>query len=204
MTSRGSVDEEITFPSVPSFPDIPSAPVHRPNDLPPPPPDAADLRQPNGDPPKAFRLPSPDMNTDMKRSASTPNVATLMDEDEKMFPVAPSEVSKPVPPPMPQALRPSRPNGADSIPPSGPSKPTPTESPKPQPPQFEKPNFPLSNSIEPDTIRTYLLNPAVDVLFLDVRPEDEYHTGHAGQEYEERGAKVTVVWIDPTVLTRDG
>ncbi|ORX41170.1 hypothetical protein BD324DRAFT_613498 [Kockovaella imperatae] len=203
---RKDTDEEISFPSVPNFPDIPSAPTHKPNDLPPPPSDANDLKKPHGDPPKAFHPPSPDLGSELKRSASTPNVATLMDDDEKMFPVAPTEVSKPVPPPMPEALRKHRANGSGSSAqptsiPGGNPKP---ESSRPLPTHFEKPRFPLTNSIEPDTIRTYLLNPAVDVLFLDVRPEEEYKISHVGEEYEERGAKVTVVWMDPTVLCRDG
>ena len=207
----GSGDSaDLSFPSVPAFPDIPS---HRPNGLPPPPANAKTLKGPEGEPPRAFRPPSPDMGADLKRSASTPNVATLMDDDAETFPVAPSEVSKPLPPPMPPSLRTSaQPNGdepplrAEPSPSNGPPPAAPTEPSRSVPPpvQFEKPKFPLSNSIEPDTIRTYLLNPAVDVLVLDVRPEEECQSGHVGQEYEERGAKVTVVWIDPTVLLRDG
>jgi ubiquitin carboxyl-terminal hydrolase 8 len=48
------------------------------------------------------------------------------------------------------------------------------------------------------------VNPAVDMVILDVRGEEDFGRGHVGQEYEERGAKVRIVWVDPTVLMRDG
>jgi len=66
-----------------------------------------------------------------------------------------------------------------------------------------KPKFPLSNSVDPDTLRTYFHNPSVDILLLDARNEEEYQRGYVGQEYEGRGAKMNVVWIDPTILMRN-
>ncbi|OCF30719.1 hypothetical protein I316_07605 [Kwoniella heveanensis BCC8398] len=70
-------------------------------------------------------------------------------------------------------------------------------------PQAVKPKFPFTNSIEPDGLRSYILNPAVEVLILDVRSQEEFQRGYVGREYEAR-AKVDIVWIDPLVLLRDG
>jgi ubiquitin carboxyl-terminal hydrolase 8 len=67
-----------------------------------------------------------------------------------------------------------------------------------------KPNFPFTSSITPDTLRSYFMNAAVDVLIVDVRPSEEFQKGFVGTEYVERGCKVNVVWIDPTVLMRPG
>lgn len=67
-----------------------------------------------------------------------------------------------------------------------------------------KPKFPFTNSVDCDTLRSYFLNPAVDVLLLDVRPEDEFQRGYVGVEYEPRGVKIDIVWLDPTVVMRDG
>jgi ubiquitin carboxyl-terminal hydrolase 8 len=43
----------------------------------------------------------------------------------------------------------------------------------------------------------------VELILIDVRPEEEYQRGQVGQEYEGRGAKFTVVYMDPTVLMRN-
>jgi ubiquitin carboxyl-terminal hydrolase 8 len=68
----------------------------------------------------------------------------------------------------------------------------------------KKPDFPLTTSITPDTLRSYFLNLSVDVLILDVRPETEFWRGYVGHQYVERDCKINVVWIDPTILMRDG
>jgi ubiquitin carboxyl-terminal hydrolase 8 len=67
----------------------------------------------------------------------------------------------------------------------------------------KKPEFPFTNTITPDTLRSYFLNLAVDVLLLDVRPEAEFERGYVGYQYVGRGCKINVVWIDPTILMRD-
>ncbi|CAK9786673.1 hypothetical protein CC85DRAFT_288603 [Cutaneotrichosporon oleaginosum] len=72
------------------------------------------------------------------------------------------------------------------------------------PEKIAKPNFPYTSSITPDTLRGYFTNPAADVLICDVRPAEEFAVGFVGAEYHERGCKVSVVWIDPTVLMRPG
>ncbi|WRT70548.1 uncharacterized protein IL334_007546 [Kwoniella shivajii] len=69
---------------------------------------------------------------------------------------------------------------------------------------FQKPKFPFSNSVTPDELRSYFLNPAVEMLLLDVRSEEEFQRGYVGREYEPRGAKVNIAWMDPTVLMREG
>lgn len=66
-----------------------------------------------------------------------------------------------------------------------------------------KPKFPFSNSVNCETLRSYFLNPDVEMILLDVRPEEEYKRGVVGAEYEPRGAKLRVVWMDPTVLMRN-
>ncbi|BEI95738.1 hypothetical protein CcaverHIS631_0106870 [Cutaneotrichosporon cavernicola] len=104
--------------------------------------------------------------------------------------------TEPLAMPEPQPAQAGVANGAglgpsDTDPPSGSGIPT-------------KPNFPLTSSITPDTLRSYFMNPAVNVLICDVRPADEFSLGIVGAEYHARGCKVNVVWIDPTVLTRRG
>jgi ubiquitin carboxyl-terminal hydrolase 8 len=66
-----------------------------------------------------------------------------------------------------------------------------------------KPKFPFSNAITCETLRSYFLNPDVEMILLDVRPEEEYRRGVVGAEYEPRGAKLRVIWMDPTVLMRN-
>ncbi|ODN86082.1 hypothetical protein L198_07375 [Cryptococcus wingfieldii CBS 7118] len=102
------------------------------------------------------------------------------------FPVA-------VPTPPTQARSPLPPTPSQSVPPPSLSA-----------PPREKPRFPISNSIAPDQLRGYFLNPSVEMLFLDVRPQEEAKY-HVAQEYESRTLKeVNVVQIDPTLLMRDG
>lgn len=85
----------------------------------------------------------------------------------------------------------------------GPSQ-TESQAPGFAPAQLGKPEFPITNAITPETLRSYFLNSSIDVLLLDVRDEKEYSTGYVGAEYVARGAKINVIWIDPTVLARDG
>jgi len=201
-------DEEISFPDVaglPDLPSMPSVPRSKPS-LPIPPTKPDELRG-------AIGPPSPDAHLDLKRPVSTPNVATLNE--------SPKEQDRaPLPPPGRSPLGPRPPlhggtaNGsaATTNPPAHSVSPA-ISFPVPQPtagPSKEKskdlvkPNFPLSSSIDCDSLRSYFLNPAVDVLLLDVRPEEEFQKGYAGVEYEQRGAKINIVWLDPTVVLRDG
>jgi ubiquitin carboxyl-terminal hydrolase 8 len=71
------------------------------------------------------------------------------------------------------------------------------------PTKSTKPKFPFSNSVNCETLRSYFLNPDVEMILLDVRPEEEYRRGVVGAEYEPRGAKLRVIWMDPTVLMRN-
>jgi ubiquitin carboxyl-terminal hydrolase 8 len=82
------------------------------------------------------------------------------------------------------------------------AKPTPAPTPAAEKPA--KPKFPLSNAVDCDSLRSYFLNPSVEVLLLDVRPEEEFQHGYVGVEYEPRGVKIDIVWLDPTVVMRDG
>lgn len=66
------------------------------------------------------------------------------------------------------------------------------------------PDFAFTNSITPETLRTYFLNLSVDVLLLDVRAEKDHDVGYVGAEYIDRGCKINTVWIDPTVIMRPG
>lgn len=84
------------------------------------------------------------------------------------------------------------------------AKPTPGPPPPREPTkEVAKPKFPLTNAIEPELLRSYFLDPSVDILLLDVRVEEEFQRSHVGEEYEARGAKVKVVWMDGTVLMRN-
>ncbi|WWD20590.1 hypothetical protein CI109_105066 [Kwoniella shandongensis] len=217
---------DLRLPDVPSFPTLPSAPTYRPG-LPAPPsrPDGLSVS-----PPDIARIsspPAPDPGAGLQRPASTPNVATLPGDvdlisDEPVLEgkrdAHPSREPKPaVPPPsrspVPNGItRDSRsatmsfPVAVPTPPPGASSKPR--EAPPPSQtvltPTFTKPKFPFSNAIDPDTLRSYFLNPAVEMLLLDVRSEEEFQRGYVGREYEPRGAKVNVVWMDPTVLLREG
>lgn len=195
----------LSLPDTPSFPDLPSAPTGRPG-LPPPPSRPDSLKSP-----ETKGLGPPSADAPLKRSASTANVSTLAGPTD-LLSDSPTSEFPPEPPAPPAILRPSEPVQTRSPEIRDPSpslsfpvaKPTPGPlAPKEPSKKLTKPKFPFSNSIEPDTIRTYLLNPAVDILLLDTRSEEEYQRSHVGQEYEARSAKVTVVWMDPTVLMRN-
>ena len=218
---------EISLPEVDGLPDLPSAPTTRlpapsaRHGLPPPPARPGDLRM-SEEP--GLGPPSPDMGAGIKRPASTPNAATL---PGTYVPGSSPELRDPTlatiypRPPLP-AIPGRSPNGqtSDRSSHGGPSRSPPPVFPVAQPllpppssttkeatttkALATKPNFPLANSVDCDTLRSYILNPAVDLLMLDVRSEEEFERGHVGQEYEARGAKVRVVWLDPTVIMRDG
>ncbi len=211
----GSICEEdhpeFSLPDVPTFPDLPSAPTNRPGPGLPPPPGRPDgLKAPES---TGIRPPSPDMVNSLKRPASTANVSTLPSTTDFLTDSPPSEF--PPEPPAPSAvLRPIESSKSRSPVPESRDRPPwisfpvakPTHGPLPprEPPrEVSKPKFPLSNSVDPDTLRTYFHNPSVDILLLDARNEEEYQRGYVGQEYEGRGAKMNVVWIDPTILMRN-
>lgn len=228
-SAKSGVDHE-RLPDVPSFPDLPSVPSSRPGL--PPPPSKSDLSslKPNGNDETAPgpSLPSPGL--EIKRPASTPNVEALPG-DRDLLSSSPDPIKgDPTPPLPPQSLRtgkmpptirpkpaalhhdtaPPAPNGSVSFPhpqpTPGPSSSASASRPPAGPPPgsaAEKPQFPFANSVEPEVLRGYILNPAVKMLLIDVRTEEEFQKGYVGMEYEPRGAKVSKVWIDPTVLLRD-
>ncbi|ORY35841.1 hypothetical protein BCR39DRAFT_512474 [Naematelia encephala] len=179
---------DIHFPDVPSFPDLPSDEATGPSP------------------------PSPELGFELRRPASTANVASLPHSRELL---SDSPVQADPRPQVPEpSSRPLIPNGhhpvhANSL--SFPvAKPTPSQpttsrssAPAAQEP-LPKPKFPFSNSIEPDLLRSYFLNPATDMLLIDVRSEEDFQKGYVGAEYEPKGAKVNVVRIDPLILLRDG
>lgn len=219
------------FPDVPSFPDLPSAPTSRPGRLPSPPAGSPParfegLRPVGGTTAGHDSPPNPDVDRDTKRPSSQPNltqldgrIGTSSAELENLDTPAPPPGTRPVISPLltPTVLSPqsttSPPNG--HTPPSQPlSFPTPRPAPAQRQPQpvpkhsqetrsTTKPKFPFSNSINPETLRSYFLNPEIEMVLLDVRPEDENKRGYVGAEYESRGAKVRTVWMDPTVLLRN-
>ena len=102
-----------------------------------------------------------------------------------------------------------------SIPkPSGSSGPPPL-APKPQfmstaqPKTIEnsrtKPTLPFTNSIMPKTLADYLDNPALKVLLIDTRSYNEHKAGWIGQDLHlQDGRAVDSVWVDPTILQRQG
>ncbi|EIW69824.1 hypothetical protein TREMEDRAFT_30214 [Tremella mesenterica DSM 1558] len=194
----GSPNDEATstptFPDVPTFPSLPSVPSHRPG-LPPPPSRPDNLNFDS----KGPRPPSPAARHDFIRPASTPNVSEMEDNlIPPHNPVSPSETRKRLPLPLPPIRSPlsnGGPMDAPSPPLSFPVAKATLEKPT-------KPKFPFANCIDPDTLRSYFLNPAVDVVLLDVRSEEEFRRGYVGKEYEPRGAIVKAVWMDPTVLLR--
>nr|XP_019008054.1 uncharacterized protein I206_07222 [Kwoniella pini CBS 10737]OCF46835.1 hypothetical protein I206_07222 [Kwoniella pini CBS 10737] len=230
IEENGEHSPEIHLPDVPSFPTLPSAPIERPgrssSPLPPPPqrPDSINalerIESGHGDVKKALSPPMPDAGAGLKRPASTPNPNNLPNGVVKdnapngvtrdtaptaglrdlVSPTLSFPVATPTPPQNSPHTRHSLPH-----PPSMTPRP-PTSQPNglTHSQDFKKPKFPFSNSVTPDELRSYFLNPAVDILLLDVRAEEEYKRGYVGREYEPRGAKITVVWMDPTVLMRDG
>lgn len=171
--------------NLPDLPSLPSVPTTRPGG-----PRAENLKSLDRE---SMGPPSPDPTANLKRPASTANVTTI----------SPSS-----PNPTGDSTRSPLSNGISSPPASGtPQVQTPIAFPVAQPtpgPSMSKPKFPFSSSVDPETLRSYILNDAVDLLLLDVRPEEEFQTGYVGVEYEPRGAKIKVVWLDPTVVLRDG
>ena len=204
LPNGGAADlPDSSSPKMPVFPDVPSAPTTRPG-LPSPPsrPDGFNPSESDG-----LGPPSPDLQNSLKRPASTANVSTLPQTPDLLTDSPRSDF--PSEPPAPSAiLRPSEPKVRSPVPDpsSSPSLSFPVAKPTPRDPskEFTKPKFPLTNAIEPELLRSYFLNPAVDVLLLDARSEEEFRRNHVGEEYEARGAKVKVVWMDPTVLMREG
>ncbi|XAO22189.1 hypothetical protein I312_100956 [Cryptococcus bacillisporus CA1280] len=222
------ISEEDTIPGLPY---LPSVPISKPGLPPPPsrpdvsafsPPSASSSAQTLGQPPVARGAspPKPDVGSGvgLHRPASTPmpNIAGLDLLDMPNGDVAqikaigggksealnfPETISS-----LPQySPTPSHPIPITGHPlPQPPSHPPASEPAQPAPKPKEKPKFPFSNSITPDELREYFLNPSVEMLFLDIRPEDEWKKGYVGKEYEKRGARVEVVWLDPTVLLREG
>lgn len=100
-----------------------------------------------------------------------------------------------VPPPHPSTA-----SGALTFPMAAPAPPPPYG----MPTKSSLPDFAFTNSITPETLRTYFLNLSVDVLLLDVRAEKDHDVGYVGAEYIDRGCKINTVWIDPTVIMRPG
>lgn len=186
--TNGKMDHEEDV----GLPALPSVPTSRPG-LPPPP--TAFEKPPDARVPSP---PNPDPEREVNRPSSQPNLSNLdgkIDgEDTRTEPVAPVQS-----PPSHSVQSPPAPPAQSSLtfPMPHPTPPTPSHPPQPA----TKPRFPYTNSINPDTIRTYLLNPAVDLIIIDIRSEEEHRKGYVGQEYEGR-AKVQIVWIDPTVLMR--
>lgn len=223
------VEEEgmdYTFPDVPSFPELPSVPTSRPG-LPPPsgsPPARFEGLKPVGGATAGHDSPPrPDVDRDTKRPSSQPNLTKLDGRvdtsdvdlpDVKHLSLDPasgqSTGHSPRPTPMSPQFTQSPPNGHT---PSPQPISFPTPQPAPPPPRQShttdgqvrsmKPKFPFSNSITAETLRSYFLNPEVEMVLLDVRSEEENQRGYVGAEYESRGAVVRVVWMDPTVLLRN-
>ena len=197
METHEEEEGVVEFPDVSALPELPSVPSDKPGI-------AASSTRPESKPNGSRGMPLLDQNGDLKRPASSPNVVSLPDK--------PMEMPKtPQPPPSASPRSPgelSRGDSAEKVqsltfpvaqPHAGPSK----QSSRPQKPPPAKPAFPLTNSIAPETLRSYFLNPSVDVLLLDVRTEEEAQTGYVGVEYQDR-AKINNVWLDPNVIMREG
>lgn len=68
-----------------------------------------------------------------------------------------------------------------------------------------KPSLPFTNSIMPRTLSDYLDNPALKVLLIDTRSFNEHQSGWIGQDMQlPDGRSVDSVWVDPTILQRQG
>jgi ubiquitin carboxyl-terminal hydrolase 8 len=198
-------EETITFPQIPSFPVLPSVPTGRPGLASPssgfsrP----SDSKAPDFDPAaKTHSPPDPDPEREVARPSSQPNLSVLdgtidgPDADDVPQPLKSLDPSPLSPPPS------SSSNGHRPLPSLSFPTPQPARAPEPSR-KLSKPKFPYSNSVTSDQLRTYFHNPAVELILIDVRPEEEYQRGQVGQEYEGRGAKFTVVYMDPTVLMRN-
>lgn len=184
-----------SFPQLPSFPVLPSVPVGLPSNPRsglPPPPKAMSPPSPGGfEIPRPTSAPAP-MDKDVLTTSPISEVPppSIKSPSDRSF-QSPT-LSFPVAVPTP-ANGHSKPHTLNS-----------TKSPitNGSPPQWEKPKFPIVNAVDPDTLRSYFLNPTVEMLLLDIRSEEEFQRGYVGKEYEPRGAKVNVIWMDPTVLMR--
>ena len=207
-TAKEMDTSDPTLPDLSSLPDLPSAPTSRPGAPPLLPTRPESLRPPNA---ATHGPPSPDMGTTLKRPASTANVSSLPGTTD-LLTDSPTSEGLPETSAPPSVLRPSVPpivrsseakNDSASL--NFPvAKPTPAVPPPREPSrEMSKPKFPFSDAIDPETLRSFLLNPTVDVLLLDARSVEDFSHSHVGQEYEARGANVKVVWMDPTVLMRD-
>lgn len=229
--TRDLHDSEDGFPSFPSLPSVPSELPGQSREtgssgIGPagPPPTAPDLEIDTGPSP-----PSPDRETDvLKRPASTPVIHNLSSSISLSPPDVVSQfdnldlsdrhVESPSVPDLPARLQDKQPiampvprphdaRGPSPIP-SGESTSTvkPPAAPSfggTRPTAMGKPNFPFTNSITPNTLRSYFINLSVDVLLLDVRPESELRQGYVGYEYVERKCHINVVWVDPTIIMRE-
>jgi ubiquitin carboxyl-terminal hydrolase 8 len=218
-TTNGEDESKYAFPEVPSssFPDLPSVPSSRPGlPSPPgsPPTGFTGLKPPNGHGQGHDSPPNPDVDRETKRPTSQPNLSKL---DGRVDPsIGLASPDHPAPTlqdfrtpqlPTPAMSPPSTsPNGSSPQPPLAFPTPQPTPGRRPIPiPQQEavKPKFPFSNSVNCETLRSYFLNPDVEMILLDVRSEEEHRKGVVGAEYEPKGAKLRVIWMDPTVLMRN-
>lgn len=215
-------ESKYSFPEVPSssFPDLPSVPSSRPGlPTPPgsPPTGFTGLKPPNGhghghghDSP-----PNPDVDRETKRPSSQPNLTKLDGRVDPSIGLASPDHPAPTlqdfrTPQLPTPImspQTTSPNGSTPQPAIAFPTPQPTPGRKPPQPQpqehtIPKPKFPFSNSVNCETLRSYFLNPDVEMVLLDVRSEEEHRRGVVGAEYEPKGAKLRVVWMDPTVLMR--
>jgi hypothetical protein len=65
-----------------------------------------------------------------------------------------------------------------------------------------KPNLPFTNAIMPSTLKQYLSNPTLKLLLIDTRSYEEHKSGWIQQGELENGS--SCVWVDPTILRRQG
>lgn len=217
-----------SFPNLPSVPSSRPGMATPPHGSPPT--GFAALRPPhaNGNGNGHDSPPLPDTDRETKRPSSQPNLTKL---DGRVDPSIADGVTppnhpaptlqdfrtpqQPAPNPMsPQSTTSPNGHGNSPLPHSQPiafptPQPTPASAsrrsmpvPPTQPAPVTKPKFPFSNSVNCETLRSHFLNPDVEMILLDVRPEEEYRRGVVGAEYEPRGAKLRVIWMDPTVLMR--
>jgi ubiquitin carboxyl-terminal hydrolase 8 len=216
-----------SFPNLPSVPSSRPGMATPPHGSPPS--GFAGLRPPhangNGNGTGHDSPPLPDTDRETKRPTSQPNLTKL---DGRVDPSIADGVTSPTHPaptlqdfrtplqPTPNPMSPqstTSPNGHSpqpqpiAFPTPQPTPASATRRPMPIPPSQQvtpiaKPKFPFSNSVNCETLRSYFLNPDVEMILLDVRPEEEYRRGVVGAEYEPRGAKLRVIWMDPTVLMR--
>ncbi|WVQ85882.1 hypothetical protein IAT38_008050 [Cryptococcus sp. DSM 104549] len=213
------------FPSIPTtLPSVPTALPSNPMNLPrhnlPPPPSRPDFTpRVSEDGLGRVSPPTADSGTGfgVNRPASTPNVASLSLSERGPVPggsgsgdllnddgegmgngVQPDKITQWRTQVHPPASPLNFPVAKPTPPPRDPAKLPPAAAQQPK-------KFPLTNAVTDDDLRGYFLSPGVEMLILDVRSEEEFKRGYVGIEYEPRlRAKINVVWIDPTVLLRDG